>query len=203
VEAQYTYSASVQMKNYTHIPDIFCSSETGYPIAHCMICDQYLLDDGKQYFIEKAVRQYPEMSAREIIFEYALCVDCALKMNASLSEESRRRTNEYLSRHARLSMRKNIFLSEEPPDLNAWIDHCRIKDTPISGSREYQLLAHCNGRNLMLGEMPFALSLEAMDELAQLLSAKSLGEIDDFIGKYFSGPPELASLLRKRPPVLI
>ena len=51
--------------------------------------------------------------------------------------------------------------------------------------------------------MPFAVSLAAMDEIAALLSEETLGEMDDFIGTHFSGPPELADILLKRPPVLI
>lgn len=167
------------------------------------MCARFLLDDGTPYFIEKAVRQYPGMKAREIIFEYAICNPCALKMNAALSQESQLRTYEYLKRHARLRMRRQNLPKEQPMGPESWIDRCLIKGTLISESPEYQLLAHCEGRKLMYADMPFAISLEAMDELTQLLSAKSLGEIDDFIGNYFSGPPELAELLRKRPPVLI
>ena len=51
---------------------------------------------------------------------------------------------------------------------------------------------------MVLTAMPLALSLSAMEEMTSLLSEKSLGEIDDFIGKYFSGPPEVAALLKKK-----
>jgi hypothetical protein len=46
--------------------------------------------------------------------------------------------------------------------------------------------------------MPYGLCAEAMDEITSLLSEKSLGEIDDFMGNYFSGQPEIAEIIRNR-----
>jgi hypothetical protein len=34
--------------------------------------------------------------------------------------------------------------------------------------------------------------------MTALLSEKSLGEIDDFTGKYFTGPPEVSAILKRR-----
>ena len=191
------------MKNYIEIPKIFLCSETGKPIEHCMLCSRFLLADGTLYFIEKSVRQCAELNAKEVIFEYAICLQCSIKMNASISAKSRRRISEYLSKHGRFEERRINLMQQDEPDPERWIDRCLVRDTPIAGTEEYQLVAQFEGRNMLLHDMPFALSREAIDELTHLLSARSLGEMDDFLGKYFSGPPELASLLRKRPPVLV
>lgn len=168
-----------------------------------MVCDKYLLDEGTPYFIEKSIRQYPDMRAQEVIFEYAVCLQCSMAMSESLSEESRKRTSEYLMNHAHFESRGERLSEMENPSIEHWIDRCLLKDTPIAAAREYQIVAQCLGRKLQLHDMPFALSQEALEELAHLLSNETLDEMDDFIGKHFSGPPELAEILRKRPPVLI
>lgn len=191
------------MEREIDIPKILCSSDTGAPLEHCMVCDKYLLSEDIPYFIEKSIRQYPGIQAQEVIFEYALCLHCSVVMSESLSEESRKRTSEYLLKHGRLKSRWDKLSRIEAPSINHWLGRCLLKDTPIAEAQEYQIVAQCVGRKLQLHDMPFALSLEAMEELAQLLSKESQGEMDDFLGKHFSGPPELAEILRRRPPVLI
>ena len=191
------------MENEIDIPKALCSSDTGAPFDRCMVCDKYLLEEGTSYFIEKSIRQHPGMQAREVIFEYAVCLHCSLVMSESLSEESRKRVSEYLMRNAQFESRRDRLSNLESLSIDHWIDRCLIKDTPIADAPEYQIVAQCSGGKLQLQETPFALSLEAMDELAELLSEQSRREMDDFIDTHFSGPPELADILRKRPPVLI
>ncbi len=191
------------MESEIDIPLALCSSDTGAPLDHCMMCDKYLLDEDTQYFIEKSIRQFPDLQAKETIFEYAICLHCSMALSQSLSEESRKRTSEYLMKNARFESRWDNLLNAENPSIDDWIGRCLLKGTPISEASEYQIVAQCQGRKLQLHDMPFALSLEAMDELAQLLSNESQGEMDDFIDKHFTGPPELAEILRKRSPVLI
>lgn len=182
------------------IPDFLFSSDTGAPHERCMLCNDHLLREGAPYFIEKSVRQFPELGTSEIIFEYALCLSCSAALNAALSETSRRRTMEYFAGHGRFVARRKKLRGAPVSD---WIAHCLIKDTPISATPEYQVVAQCSGKKLVMHDMPFAVSLEAMDEIAALLSDETLGEMDDFMGKHFTGPPELAELLLKRPPVIL
>jgi hypothetical protein len=182
------------------IPPFLFSSDTGAPHERCMVCNKELLKDGYPYFIEKSVRQVPELGTSEIIFEYALCFSCSATLNAALSETSRQRITEYFARNGRFVTRREK-LHDAP--VSEWVAHCLIKDTPIATTPEFQIVAQCSGKKLVIHDMPFAVSLEAMDEIAALLSEATLGEMDDFIGKYFTGPPEVAELLLKRPPVLI
>lgn len=165
-----------------------------------MVCNAELLHDGFPYFIEKSVRHFPELGTSEVIFEYAICLSCSASLNAALSETSRQRMASYFAEYGRFDARRQK-LQDAP--VNEWITHCLIKDTPIANSPEYQVVAQCSGKLLVVHDMPFAVSLEAMDEIAALLSEETLGEMDDFLGKNFTGPPELAELLLKRPPVLI
>jgi hypothetical protein len=45
---------------------------------------------------------------------------------------------------------------------------------------------------------PYAVSDEAMDQISELLSKETLDELDDFKGKYFNGPPEIAELINPK-----
>lgn len=181
-----------------YIPKILHNSDTGEPFQQCLVCSKLLLIDATSYFIEKAVRQVPEMNVTEVIFEYALCQECMVKMNATLSVESRERIGQYFVKHVDFSARRTQLLESKNFSIRAWISHCVIKGTPIENTREYQIVAQCDGKHLLFGYAPFALSLEAMEEITGLMSAQSLGEIDNFMGKYFSGPPEVAELLKRR-----
>ena len=180
------------------IPEVFFCSDTQKPFSTCMLCAKSLLRDGTSYMIEKAIRQIPSMHVKEIIFEYAICLECAMKMNETLSVESRDRINQYFTVNANVYDRRQKLMSEGPTTLGSWISRCLIKNTPIAESEEYQIMAQCNGPNLLFTVMPFALSMDALDEMSSLLSAKSRGEIDDFIGKYFTGPPEVSEILKKK-----
>jgi len=180
------------------LPKEFYNSDTGQPIAHCIMCNRFLLENGVTYMIEKAIKQHHELNFAEPIFEYAMCMACAIKMNAALSEESRMRINDYFGRHVNFERRRAALERKSATEIQPWIEHCLIKNTPIHESGEYQLVAQCYGDKLLMTSMPFALSLEALEEMSGLLSAKSQGEMDDFIGRYFSGPPEVAELLKKK-----
>lgn len=183
---------------YIRVPKTFRSSETGKPFDHCLVCNKFLLKDGTPYMIEKAIRQYAGHNVKDVIFEYALCMSCMETLNASISEESKQRINAYFARHSRLVERREKLLQRKTLRIQPWINRCVIKNTPITKSPEYQLVGQCDGKHLLFTYAPFALSLEAMDEISSLMSEKTLGEIDDFMGKYFSGPPEIAEILRKR-----
>lgn len=173
------------------LPSAFTNSETGEPFSYCMMCDCALKD--KQYLVEKAIRNYKALGTREVIFEFAMCLPCAGKMHFELSEESRGRVAAFMSNHI---VRKDYFSTE---DVDRSILNCAVNGSAVEEVGEYSVYALCNGSEITLGEFPYALSGEAQDEIMKLLSAKSLEILDDFIGKHFSGPPEVIELLKKRP----
>ncbi len=74
-----------RMDRQVPIPPELYGSESKKPLDHCLMCNLYLLEDGTPYMIEKSIKQHPEMGLKETIFEYAMCMDCAVKMNDSLS----------------------------------------------------------------------------------------------------------------------
>jgi len=175
------------------IPVEFFNSETKEPFQKCMMCNQSLAE--KQYMVEKAIKNYPSLGTKEIIFEYAMCIECAGKMHLELSEESRNRIGEYMKTH----LQGKTHPLGSKPDVNKLLNQCIVKESDVSQSTEYSIYAMCNGSDMTIKDFPYALSGEVQDEIMQLLSAKSLDILDDFIGNHFTGPPEIREILRRRP----
>ncbi|MBX2941069.1 MAG: hypothetical protein KF860_01880 [Cyclobacteriaceae bacterium] len=176
------------------IPEEFYNSETHQPFQACMMCNQLLAD--KQYVVEKAIKNYPSLGTKEIIFEYAMCLECAGKMHMELSEESRHRIENYMREHLKNKTHPRL---DGLPDINKLLNHCVVNESDVNQSAEYSIYAMCNGANMTINQFPYALSGEVQDEIMQLLSAKSLGILDDFIGNHFTGPPEIREILKRRP----
>jgi hypothetical protein len=174
------------------IPKEFYNSETNQPFRNCLMCNQSL--DQLQYVVEKAIKNYPTLGTSEIIFEYAMCLTCATKMHMELSAESRGRIEAYMAEHL-----KNKTREQQTRNINSSLSRCMIRETDLSQSSEYSIYALCNGAEMVVSDLPYALSGEVQDEIMQLLSAKSLDVMDDFIGNHFTGPPEVMEILKRRP----
>lgn len=172
----------------------FYNSETNAPFTTCLMCNQSL--EETMYVVEKSFRNIKALNTREIIFEYAMCMNCASTIHFELSEESRARIGSYMAAHVQ---RKEYFASSFEEERKSILGRCIVHSTSLEQSTEYSIYALCNGHQMLLGEFPYALSGEAQDEIMQLLSAKSLEIMDDFIGSHFSGPPEVMEILRRRP----
>ena len=65
------------MNELSKIPHDFHQQDTNSLIENCKICNRYLLDETANYLLEKAIKTFPEIEAEEVIFEYAICIDCA------------------------------------------------------------------------------------------------------------------------------
>lgn len=173
------------------IPEIFRSSLDKKPFERCISCDTYLLEDGTPYLIEKAVRNYKDHGVTDTIFEYAMCMNCMESMRQAVSKESLQRMEEYMLSQVNFLERQLQLLNDETLNIDPWIANCMVKGTPKQELTEYQLYCQCDGKNMVFTYMPYMIGNEAMEEMAELLSAKSRGEIDDFMDNNFGLPPEL------------
>ena len=71
-------------------------------------------------------------------------------------------------------------------NIDSWLDHCLVTGEPLQDQNEYVLYGYFQGSNMMVMDFPYAIGPKAMDELTDLLSNKTLGEMDDFMGQYFN-----------------
>lgn len=184
------------------IPEEFYSFDTNQPFEACLVCKADLLAGEIDYFIEKAIRNYPEHEVSDVVYEYAICALCAQDMNEKMSVESLTNLQMYFSANSEF-MKKvsdysaNWMLREGSP-LN---EECALTGKPRSELDEYMIYGHFKGDQMIRSTMPFLISGKVMDDIAELLSDQTIDELDGFMGEYFGGPPELEEIWKPRRPV--
>ena len=171
--------------NDDRIPDEFYSYETKALFDRCIECHKYLLEEGTEYLIEKAIRTYDGFEAKDVVFDYAICMDCADEMRKEISKDSWNSMMRYFQENLDLAMRQEM--SNHSPEDN--IKRCMIKNTRAEDCREYQVFAQCNGKKINMQNPPYMISGEVMEELLPLLSKKTVDEMNGFFDKHFSPDP--------------
>ena len=189
-------------KNWEPVPKVFWSDLTGKPFENCIMCEKYLLNDGTLYMIEKAFKSYNTDAADSTIFEYAICLECADKMQSKLSQESRLKMDAYYQERVDLFERRKK-LEEVENNLGDRIGECLLLQQPAAKGGEYQIYAQCDGKDMVYLDMPFMICGEAVDELIQLMSNETLDELNGFMNDLTGGPPELRELLEAGPRVFV
>ena len=172
------------------IPRELRNSETGELLANCLVCKKDVLQVRQPYFLEKIVRNVRQLGIREVLFEYAMCADCAEMMRQQLSKESIRQLQAYMEEHQHPATKQNLEHSEAPE-----LDRCAISDQLLDECSEFAYHAVCIGESLHPMFSPYAISSAVMDALGDRLSNETLDALDDFKGRYFTGPPEVARLI--------
>ncbi len=191
------------IKEYIKIPKAFYATDTDKPFSNCISCDKYLLLPNNPYVIEKAIKQNLEYKTTDVIFEYAMCMDCYQNINGSLSTESKISIEKYFSGNVDLNERRKLLLKNEELSIKDWTSNCLIKGTHIKELTEYQIACQCDGEYLLFTNMPFVIGNLALDEMMQLLSNKTIGEIRGFYDKYFSPDPDIKKLFDEPKFILI
>ena len=173
------------------IPKSFLSSDTNAPIQRCIDCDHDLMLGDRHYMIEKVFKRYPNLDKLEVLFEYAICSVCYEKMKDALSAESMANLSQYMMRNSDMNaLQKRI--EENPEDPEQWLTHCIIKGTAKDEMKEFQMGACFRGDKMATDFMPpFLIGELAIEEMNELLSEETKGEMDDFMGEHFGIPPEL------------
>lgn len=181
------------------IPGEFYSFSTNSPFVQCIECECNLTD--KDYMIEKAIKKYPGYKAFDVVFEYAICMECAVKLRNCMSEASLKSLSEYMENNINQQQRESMeqFF---PDQIDKFTERCLVSGIRKNDADEYQIFAHCRGNHLMPDSMPYMISGKIMEEMQRVLSKETLGEMDDFLGRHF-GPPALEKDLPYRRTVLV
>ena len=173
-------------KHLVNIPSSFYSFKEEGPFQHCVECDRFLLDESCDYVIEKAVRNYPGFKASDVIFDYAICMDCAIEVQKGLSTESMTKIQEFMQEHLQQKMR-----TRESASLESYTDHCLVSNRAVSECEEFQIFAYCRGSKVNLQMPPYMISGQVLDEISELLSPETRDELDGFFNKHFAPDPGL------------
>ena len=196
-------SEQVLINNYAPVPEIFFREKTGEPFRHCTVCQRELIDHSESYVIEKAFRQDIKDKRRDLIFEFVYCYSCMEQLNNELSKESRLKIREYFEQHSGLEKRNQELVRHRLFDVDVWLNNCIVKNKPIDEAEEFQIYAQCDGSHMLFYQAPYMLCGEAMDEIMNLLSNKTLDVINDFWAEHVDLPPEVEDIFKTRKPVFL
>lgn len=180
------------MENYyfTDIPKELYPFKSDTPFCNCIECTKNIIENESGYLIEKAIRRYKEFNTEDVIFEYALCMECAMELKSQISEQSQQVLAEYFSNNFDLTERMMLLEEKELYSINDMTNRCPFKNIDIKDCDEYQIVAECKGNQLVVGLFPYSISHLALDEMADLLSTETLGFMNGFGEKHFGVPPE-------------
>ena len=176
------------------IPKEFYSFESDSPFTHCIECERNLHDSNVSYVVEKAIRNYPEFKTSDTIIDYAICVNCAMKIRESFSKESIQKIDEFLGRNL------NRFLASASATDNpfeAGPKTCMITGEKRDELLEYQIYAHCRGKFLDPFVPPYMISDKAVEQILPLISKSTQDILDGFFEKHFSPDPSLMNPVPK------
>ena len=112
--------------NAQEIPEEFHSFNTGQPFDKCSDCERELLKSGELYLIEKAFRQYEGYSAKDVIFEVAICMHCLERIKNELSKES-------------IANMTLFFQEMRPPNEQLLIDGNTLSQCLMTGRKKEEL----------------------------------------------------------------
>jgi len=167
-----------------NIPEDFYSFNTGKPFDKCSDCERDLLVPGVMYVIEKAIRQYPGFTAKDVIFECAICLSCAERIKDELSEESLSNMMKFYE--------KMMMGSQQLPDGDT-MSRCAVTGKLKEELPSYQINALCEGSRLSPFQRPYLVSASVLDDMNELLSESTRDFLDDYQQKFIGPTPEWAT----------
>lgn len=184
----------------TDIPEDFYNTMTQTRFETCTICHRPL-EDEVTYVVEKAFKKV-NSGVTHTLFEYAICMECASEFNQKMSSESQSALRLFMWQNANLGKNQRRAF-EGDTDYRNWVSECMINGSSREELTEYNLCGMFRGDKMLLNEFPYMLSLEAMEEMQELLSAETKDELDNFKRQHLGGPPELEELFKTRPVVAV
>lgn len=194
----------MDQKEFTiEIPKRFFSDVTDKPFENCNICGKYLLDYDIPYVIEKAVRNYKGHDFSSTIYEFAICQDCHIKMQKSMSEESLQNLQGYYSKIMGEKGNEPLMIDMHNFDLDNWLSKCFFSGSEINNMKEYQVVAQFKGSQLVMNTPPIIIGEDAMKQMAELLSDKTTDEMNGFREKFLGPSPEFEELIHGKKLILL
>ncbi|MBV6639871.1 MAG: hypothetical protein KI791_04105 [Cyclobacteriaceae bacterium] len=156
------------------------------PFTHCIECEKFLLSEDTEYLVERICKNYPEYGTTETIFDYALCMECAMKLHSEMSLESQQTLQNYFMKNIDLESRNKI---KDNLSIGDSIANCVVSGKPMKDCQEYQVCAHCVGDKVYMGNPPYMLSGNVLEEIMNLLSNKTQDMMNGFYSRHRTPTP--------------
>lgn len=177
------------------LPEFLFNYDTKQPFTHCLVCHT-ALDSVEKYAIEKVFKNNRQMGTSEIIYEYAICLDCAADIGNEISEESLASIQQLYEEHSSNLLMKLEYLHQtDKYNLNSWIERCSFTGKEIRLCSEFSVSAMVEGGKLVYEHSPMAVSDTFMEKMQECMSQKTRDYFDGFKDKYFDLDPDLKDLI--------
>ncbi|MBT8327768.1 MAG: hypothetical protein KJP21_08590 [Bacteroidia bacterium] len=177
------------------IPKFFYEFETEEPFKHCSLCNRELSDSDK-YAVEKVLKQNKKINKAEIVYEYAMCWDCASEMGDEISEESKESiVNLYQDHSENVMMKLDYLHRTEKYNIESWLERCTFtgKETRVCG--EYSVSGIIEGGKLLYEHSPVVVSDEFMEKMQEVLSEKTKEFLDGLKDELIYSPSEFNDII--------
>ncbi len=171
------------------IPAKFENSISEKNFSHCSVCGADLIANNKDYLIEKAYKRFANNLGEELLFEIAVCFDCAETMKGELSKESLESISAFFQKKSFEQKQAN-----PNPDPSILLGQCLLSGKNLCDMQEYQVYAHCRGGQLADHHSYYMLSDEIIEEIQELLSDHTRDQLQKFSDDNLGIPPELKKL---------
>ncbi|MCB0481032.1 MAG: hypothetical protein KDC83_06340 [Flavobacteriales bacterium] len=182
------------------IPSEFFNTVTGHHFDQCTMCETHLGFD-TMYLIEKACKRV-NSTLVYTLFEYAICLDCTLEMHNRMSKHSVASLQKFMAEKSHISSQRR-HLEEDNLDYSNWLKTCVVNQKAATDLQEYNICGMFQGDSMILGDFPYLMSIEALEEMVKILSKETKDELDDFKRKHLGGPPEFEELFKNRPILVV
>ncbi len=180
---------------FTDYPEEFYRTDPHEPFRVCTFCGKNF-DSKQRFLVEKAFRQYPGHKAKDVVFEYAICLECYQEYQTKLSDESSRRLEEYFSSKTDFVGRRKRLLEKKPWNVKDWLSECFVSGEKKEDMKEYQIIGEFYGDKLIFGYWPALISGDTVGEMAALLSNQTLDDFRDYFDTIYDPPDGLKKLLQ-------
>jgi hypothetical protein len=186
------------VEHFIDIPNSFHSDGDGKAFENCLVCGKYLLGGDTTYVIEKAMKNYEGYEFSSTIYEYAICSDCHMELQKGMSEESIKNMQSYYKQRVESAGKQSMMIDLRTFDVEKWLSKCFFTEKPLGEMKEYQLIGQFKGNKLLLNTPPMIIGEDIIEDMAGLLSDKTIDEMNGFKEQFLGPPPELEELIYGR-----
>ena len=185
------------------IPRQFYSDAEDKPFEHCQVCGKYLLDEGTSYVVEKAIRSYEGHDFYSTAYEYAICTDCHQEIQKGMSEESMNNLQKYYNDFLAKKGQQPLVIDLRTFELGDWLSRCFFTGSEVKDMKEYQLIAQFNGDKMVMNMPPMVIGETVIEEMAHLLSDKTIDEMNGFREQFLGPSPDIEELIFGKPLIML
>lgn len=179
----------------TEIPPKFYSDADEKPFEFCKVCGKSLFQEGVSYVVEKAIKNYPGYDFSSTIYEMAICIDCHQEIQKSMSEESMQNMQKYYQSVMANRGNQPLYIDLRTFDVEEWLKNCFFKGGAIADMEEYQIVAQFEGNKMLLNTPPMVIGSVAMNEMSDLMSDKTVDDMNGFKQQFMGPSPEIEELI--------